>query len=63
MYKIRNCGKCSNPLLLLTTYPRLNYRKAVVELGLDETFMMNDLPSLAIDLYQELIKIELILDI
>ena len=38
----------------------MNYTKAPVELGLDETFIMNDLPSLAIDLYQELINIELI---
>ena len=51
VYKIRNCGKWSNTLLLLTTYPRVNYRRAAMELGLDETFMINNLPSLAIDLY------------
>ena len=49
VYKIRNCGKCSDPLLILTTYPIVIYTKAAVELGLDETFMMNDFPSLAID--------------
>ena len=49
VYKIRNCGKCSDPLLILTTNPIVIYTKAAVELGLDETFMMNDFPSLAID--------------
>ena len=48
------------PLFLLTTYPRVNYGKAAMELGLHETFMMNDLPSLAIDLYQELRNKELL---
>ena len=49
VYKLQNCGKCSDPLLTLTTYPIVIYTKAAVELGLDETFMMNDFPSLAID--------------
>ena len=48
-YKIQNCGKCSDPLLILRTYPIVIYTKAAVELGLYETFMMNDFPSLAID--------------
>ena len=38
VYKLQNCGKCSDPLLTLTTYPIVIYTKAAVELGLDKTY-------------------------